>query len=440
MIDLLKDYGCVQEIHHQQKSSNFNFKLSEFFHFCTFYLTCYGPLEKNIPTWYLSHFHNGCSVLIHFVYRPSKTSCSITDGVKKKNFGVRGRVTTFCCVVLLLLHENTTPPHPLSPKRLRSVCVCVSECVLTRVKDLVGKQTKTHAVATLPSLASRHPPYHKPQPNSRHASHTHTHLHPMSSCQRSTLICPQGANYLLYCNTRSPEITSQSKIIRYYCPAAHWHCAINKAIVEGRSLFGHRIIDSLTDLLCALSLPLSLPFLSLSWIQRAYSTLLLINRWAVCLPSHSGLMVNRGIPEQRLSKQWLHKGTVPKHTLETSPHTFTNSSHHAPPFISPWTWLVFLVDSVNHMSLLKNNNFADLCPQVEAGAGWGLIVTGFKVARCSISTLTFIRKPQIPAQPQSHWLEARDVALWQHKGDCSYLTSRHSVIHLLTACLPWGVM
>lgn len=131
------------------------------------------------------------------------------------------------------------------------MCLCVC---FDGVKALVGKQTKTHALATVCSLASRHPPHHKPQLTSQRATHTR----PVSSCHRSTPICPWGLNHLLYCSTRSPKITSQSKIICYYCPAAPWHCAINKAIVEACSLFGHRIIDSLTDLLCSLSL---FPFL-----------------------------------------------------------------------------------------------------------------------------------------------------------------------------------
>lgn len=226
------------------------------------------------------------------------------------------------------------PPHFLQKKT--GVCVFVCLCALMGVKALVGKQTKTHALATVCSLASRHPPHHKPQLTSQRATHTHTPT-PSQLLPQIHTDMPGGLNHLLYCSTRSPKITSQSKIICYYCPAAPWHCAINKAIVEARSLFGHHIIDSLTDLLCSLSLRLTQK-------RRTYSTLLRINRWVVCLPRHSGLTVN--------TKGWtnrgLHKGTVPDHTLATSSHTFTNTSCRTPLFISLLKHLVFLVPSVCH--------------------------------------------------------------------------------------------
>lgn len=160
-----------------------------FFTFAHFIKHIMALLRK---TWYLNPFHNDCSSLIHFVYRPSKTSCSITDGVKKRisvwEGGWQHSAVLSCCCCM---KTRLLPIHFL--QKDWGVCVCVSECVLTRVKDLVGKQTKTHAVATLPSLASRHPPYHKPQPNSCHASHTHTHTPtPNELLPKTCTHMPQG--------------------------------------------------------------------------------------------------------------------------------------------------------------------------------------------------------------------------------------------------------
>ena len=161
-------------------------------------------------------------------------------------------------------HDSSPSLSPKKSQRRECVCVFVCMCVEEGWWRKTNKDTRsghTPVSGCTPSASPQTTTY-------AFCTHTHTHTHiharlrPISSCGRSTLICPQSPNHLLYCKTRSPEITSQSKIIRYYCPAAPWHCAINKAIVEGRSLFGHRIIDSLTDLLCALSLfpfPFSLP-------------------------------------------------------------------------------------------------------------------------------------------------------------------------------------
>lgn len=135
---------------------------------------------------------------------------------------------------------------PLAFSKKTEECGCISVCVYVcvcdvrggeagvGVKALVGKQTKTRSGHTPVSGCM---PSASPQ-TTTYAFYTLTAQHTHANTQSAPAAdphwyAPKSPNHLLYCYTRSPEITSQSKIICYYCPAAPWHCAINKAIVEG---------------------------------------------------------------------------------------------------------------------------------------------------------------------------------------------------------------
>ena len=99
----------------------------------------------------------------------------------------------------LSLHGNTGPPLHF-PEKDRG----------EKRKELVVKQTKTHAAATLLTLAARHQPHHKPPHAHTHAyayAHMHMHTHTRIHKQAYFQITPYTTRKCVFqYDTRSTEI------------------------------------------------------------------------------------------------------------------------------------------------------------------------------------------------------------------------------------------